>query len=64
MTGNGSLVDSSHLLPITLLFVTAYLNLRDFMAKMTRAILTDVQFWIPTVVLALGVALLVFIHGN
>jgi hypothetical protein len=34
------------------------------MPKMSRAILTDVQFWIPTVVLALGVVLLVFIHGN
>jgi hypothetical protein len=31
---------------------------------MVRAVLTDVQFWIPAVVLALGVALLVFIHGN
>jgi hypothetical protein len=29
-----------------------------------RAILTDVQFWIPAVVLVLGVGLLVFIHGN
>jgi hypothetical protein len=34
------------------------------MPKMLRAIVTDVQFWIPTAVLALGVALLVFIHGN
>jgi hypothetical protein len=34
------------------------------MAKMMRAIVTDVQFWIPTVVLALGVILLVLIHGN
>jgi hypothetical protein len=32
--------------------------------KTFRAILTDVQFWIPAVVLAMGVALLVFIHGN
>jgi hypothetical protein len=32
--------------------------------KMLRAILTDVQFWIPAVVLAMGVGLLVFIHGN
>ena len=32
--------------------------------KTLRAILTDVQFWIPAVVLALGVGLLVFIHGN
>ena len=29
--------------------------------NMLRAILTDVQFWIPTVVLAMGVGLLVFI---
>lgn len=29
-----------------------------------RAVLTDVQFWIPAVVLALGVGLLVFIHGS
>jgi hypothetical protein len=29
-----------------------------------HAILTDVQFWIPAIVLALGVGLLVFIHGN
>jgi len=27
-----------------------------------KAILTDVQFWIPAVVLALGVALLVWLH--
>ena len=32
--------------------------------KTLRAILTDVQFWIPAVVLAMGVGLLVFIHGN
>ena len=32
--------------------------------KIWRAILTDVQFWIPAAVLALGVGLLVFIHGN
>lgn len=32
--------------------------------NMLRAILTDVQFWIPAVVLALGVGLLVFIHNN
>ncbi len=32
--------------------------------KLLRAILTDVQFWIPTVVLAVGVGLLVFIHGK
>ena len=32
--------------------------------KTLRAILTDVQFWIPAVVLVMGVALLVFIHGN
>ena len=29
-----------------------------------RAILTDVQFWIPTVVLAIGVGLLVLIHNQ
>lgn len=34
------------------------------MSKLTRAVFTDVQFWIPTVVLALGVILLVFIHGK
>jgi hypothetical protein len=28
------------------------------------AVLTDVQFWIPAVVLALGIGLLVFIHGS
>jgi hypothetical protein len=32
--------------------------------KIWRAILTDVQFWIPAVVLVLGVGLLVFIHGS
>jgi len=32
--------------------------------SMFRAIVTDVQFWIPAVVLAMGVGLLVFIHGN
>ena len=32
--------------------------------KTLRAILTDVQFWIPAIVLAMGVGLLVFIHGN
>jgi hypothetical protein len=32
--------------------------------NMARAILTDVQFWIPAVVLAMGVGLLVFIHSN
>jgi hypothetical protein len=32
--------------------------------KTFQAILTDVQFWIPAVVLVLGVGLLVFIHGN
>jgi hypothetical protein len=29
-----------------------------------RCILTDVQFWIPVVVLLMGVGLLVFVHGN
>jgi hypothetical protein len=32
--------------------------------NMWRAILTDVQFWIPAVVLAMGVGLLVFIHNQ
>lgn len=32
--------------------------------KMLRAIFTDIQFWIPAVVLVMGVGLLVFIHGN
>ncbi len=32
--------------------------------KTLRAILTDVQFWIPAVVLVMGVGLLVFIHGK
>ena len=32
--------------------------------NMLQAILTDVQFWIPAVVLALGIGLLVFIHNN
>jgi hypothetical protein len=27
-----------------------------------RAILTDIQFWVPMLVLALGVALLIAIH--
>jgi hypothetical protein len=27
-----------------------------------RAILTDIQFWVPAVVLAVGVLLLVFLH--
>jgi hypothetical protein len=29
---------------------------------MVRAVLTDIQFWIPAVVLALGIALLVALH--
>lgn len=29
-----------------------------------QAILTDIQFWIPAIVLVMGVALLVFIHGK
>jgi hypothetical protein len=29
-----------------------------------RAILTDIQFWIPAAVLIFGVGLLVFIHGK
>ena len=37
---------------------------RDSRQNMLRAILTDVQFWIPAVVLAMGVGLLVFIHNQ
>jgi hypothetical protein len=29
-----------------------------------RCILTDVQFWIPVVVLAMGIGLLVLVHGS
>jgi hypothetical protein len=29
-----------------------------------RAILSDIQFWIPTLVLAAGIILLVFIHNS
>ena len=29
-----------------------------------RCILTDVQFWVPTIVLCAGIGLLIFIHGN
>jgi len=29
-----------------------------------RCIFTDVQFWIPVVVLVMGIGLLVFVHGN
>jgi predicted RND superfamily exporter protein len=32
--------------------------------SLLRAILTDVQFWIPLVVLAMGIVLLVFIHNK
>lgn len=28
----------------------------------TKAILTDSQFWVPVVVLALGIALVVYLH--
>jgi hypothetical protein len=28
----------------------------------TKAILTDVQFWVPALVLAAGVALLIWLH--
>jgi hypothetical protein len=31
-------------------------------SKTVRAILTDVQFWVPAGVLAAGVLLLVFLH--
>jgi hypothetical protein len=37
---------------------------RGSRSKTLRAIFTDVQFWIPAVVLVLGVGLLVFIHGK
>ena len=53
--------------PITLVFVIGYVTpgtAAEDLLKIWRAILTDVQFWIPAVVLALGVGLLVFIHGN
>jgi hypothetical protein len=30
--------------------------------QMTRAVLTDVQFWIPAAVLIAGIALLVALH--
>jgi hypothetical protein len=39
-------------------------NKRSSGLSLLRAVLTDVQFWIPAVVLALGVGLLVFIHGS
>jgi hypothetical protein len=29
---------------------------------MLKAVLTDVQFWVPALVLAFGVVLLVFLH--
>jgi hypothetical protein len=29
-----------------------------------RAIITDIQFWVPALVLASGVLLLVMIHGG
>ena len=29
-----------------------------------RCIFTDVQFWIPVVVLAVGIGILVFVHGS
>jgi hypothetical protein len=37
---------------------------RDGGQNMLRAILTDIQFWIPAVVLAMGVGLLVFINNQ
>jgi len=37
---------------------------RDGGQNMLRAILTDIQFWIPAVVLAIGLGLLVFIHNK
>jgi hypothetical protein len=32
--------------------------------RIWRCILTDVQFWIPLVVLVMGIGLLVFVHGK
>jgi hypothetical protein len=29
---------------------------------MTKAILTDSQFWVPVIVLAVGIVLLVYLH--
>ncbi len=37
---------------------------RGGLTSTVRAILTDIQFWIPAAVLILGVGLLVFIHGK
>jgi len=37
---------------------------RGTQPNMLRAILTDIQFWIPLGVLAIGVVLLVFIHDR
>ncbi len=31
---------------------------------MLRCILTDIQFWVPAIVLFAGVGLLIYIHGN
>jgi len=39
-------------------------NKRSSGRSLLQAVLTDVQFWIPAVVLALGVGLLVSIHGS
>jgi hypothetical protein len=58
------LVDRIALRPLTLLFVIGYVMKQERTKTMVMAVLTDIQFWIPAVVLALGVALLVFIHGN
>jgi hypothetical protein len=32
--------------------------------NLLRAVLTDIQFWIPVAVLAVGVALLIFVHDK
>jgi hypothetical protein len=41
---------------------TAPVHCSMTLSKTIRAILTDVQFWVPAAVLALGVALLVMLH--
>ena len=37
---------------------------REDRPNLWRAILTDVQFWIPVIVLGIGVILLIFIHNK
>jgi hypothetical protein len=67
-------LDSSTVAPLTSTFVSGYVNLKAAGMRMIdeqrgkpgiwRCILTDVQFWIPVVVLAMGIGLLVFVHGS